>query len=441
MINFREVPGHREFESHALPYLRGAVQRFFGASVKYESEPVDSIKHQYGLDITANARRGVYLVNEGRCAIVLGRILEGREVKAAFALQLTQASFVGMERLLNIFEAALSITVSRNTHRKFADKPHQFGDELLELTISKFFSKGYFDHRSFQVVINLFHDLANSRFEGRNFTTGLVITRSHYAFAEKRGHTREGKIFPLVDSRRLSPVDAVEKRFWYLADGQTSYFIANPSLEVSNLFLADSPRQSLASFVDDYTLSKTIKGGDALFRVTSQSEFSIAGSAGMEFSYKEGRWRVRNLAQIASLIGQALQVEEPFVQGLLYYVFYLSRRRLSSILWVPLDATKVDELLLSSNRLTRQPFSLLEEKHTQTLIRLLSSDGASVFSTDGSLLSFGSIVDISKIRINGVKGTGESVAALLSANGLSVKISQDGTIKLYLGGSAQPLII
>ena len=123
MINFRKVPGHREFESHALPYLRGAVQRFFGASVKYESEPVDSIKHQYGLDITVNARRGVYLVNEGRCAIVLGRILEGREVKAAFALQLTQASFVGMERLLNIFEAALSITVSRNAHRKFADKP------------------------------------------------------------------------------------------------------------------------------------------------------------------------------------------------------------------------------------------------------------------------------------------------------------------------------
>ena len=383
----------------------------------------------------------MYPLADGSGAVILGRVLEGRDVKAAFSLQVLGTSLTGLERFLNIFEAALAITLSHSAPHRFSGKPHQFGDELIELAISKSFSKGYYDHRSFQQLIEIFHNLATTRFEGRNFTTGLVLSRSFYAFAQKHNHSREGTLFPLTTSRKLSPADPIEKRFWYLADGQTSYFLANPSLEVGNVFMADASRQALRSFVDDYTLSKTVMGGDALFRVTSQAEFSITGSSGIEFNFKEGRWRVRNLLELARLIQATLDVGEAFVQSFLFYVFYLSRRRLSSILWVPTDLSQVDALLLSKNQLTTTPFSLTNDKHTQTLIRLLSSDGASIFTTDGTLLSFGSVVDISKIVISGMKGTGESVAAILGRNGVAVKVSQDGTIKVFLKASPSPIII
>lgn len=440
MIDFQHMRGAGEFKKHALPYLLGATKRFFGGSVKYDHNPINTINNQYGIDILQNQKRGVYIV-DSTCAIVLGRVLDGKTVVAAFSLQITNTVFTGLERLLNVFEGVLAITLSHSVKEKFSLKPHQFGDELLELTISKFFSRGHYDYRKFKQLIELFHKLANSRFEGRNFTTGLVLTRSFYAYANKREHTRAGTLLPLREVRKLSPIDPIDKRFWYLADGQTSYFLANPSLEVANAFLANSSRQALASFVDDYTLSKTIKGGDALFRVTSQSEYSITGSEGIEFNFKEGQWRIRSLTQIASLIRSTLKVEEDFVQSLLYYVFYLARRRLSSIIWVPLDATKFDDLLLSKNSLTTTPFSLLDEKHTQTLIRLLSSDGASIFHTDGTLLSYGSVIDISKVAINGVKGTGESVASILAKNGLSIKVSQDGTVKMYSSNNTNPIII
>jgi hypothetical protein len=289
----------------------------------------------------------VYPLADGSGAVILGRVLEGRDVKAAFSLQVLGTSLTGLERFLNIFEAALAITLSHSAPHGFSGKPHQFGDELIELAISKSFSKGYYDHRSFQQLIEIFHNLATTRFEGRNFTTGLVLSRSFYAFAQKHNHSREGTLFPLTTSRKLSPADPIEKRFWYLADGQTSYFLANPSLEVGNVFMADASRQALRSFVDDYTLSKTVMGGDALFRVTSQAEFSITGSSGIEFNFKEGRWRVRNLLELARLIQATLDVGEAFVQSFLFYVFYLSRRRLSSILWVPTDLSQVDALLLS----------------------------------------------------------------------------------------------
>lgn len=440
MIEFENMRGSGEFKKHALPYLLGATRRFFGGAVKFDHNPINSIKHQYGIDILENERRGVYIVNS-TCAIVLGRVLEGKTVVAAFSLQITNTTFTGLERLLNVFEGVLAITLSHSAKDKFSLKPHQFGDELLELTISKFFSRGHYDYRKFKQLIELFHKLANSKFEGRNFTTGLVLTRSFYAYANKRDHTRGGALLPLKEARKLSPIDPIDKRFWYLADGQTSYFLANPSLEVANAFLANSSRQALLSFVDDYTLSKTIKGGDALFRVTSQSEYSITGSDGIEFNFKEGQWRIRSLTQIANLIRSTLNVKEDFIQSLLYYVFYLARRRLSSIIWVPLNAEKFDDLLLSKNSLTTAPFSLLDERHTQTLVRLLSSDGASIFNTDGTLLSYGSVIDISKVTINGVKGTGESVASILANNGLSVKISQDGAIKMFSANLTNPVVI
>lgn len=441
MIDFKEISGARQFELLALPYLRGAVQRLFGGSVKYDARPIGAIKHQHGIDITQNPRRGVYLLEGGAGAVILGRVLEGKEVKAAFSLQLRGASLTGLERFLNVFEAALASTLSHSAAHRFSSKPHQFGDELVEFAISKSFSKGYYDHRSVQQLIEVFHNLSTTRFEGRNFTTGLVLTRSFYAFEQKGNHTREGTLFPLTESRKLSPADPIEKRFWYLADGQSSYFVAGPSLEVGNLFMADASRQVARSFVDDYTLSKTVMGGDVLFRVTSQAELSITGSRGIEFNFKEGRWRVRNLLEIARLVQVTLSVSETFVQRFLFFVFYLSRRRLSSILWVPTDLKQVDALLLSKNQLTATPFSITNERHTQTLIRLLSSDGAAIFTTNGELWSFGSIVDISNVAISGMKGTGESVAAVLGKNGVAVKVSQDGTIKVFLNAMPSPMII
>ncbi len=441
MNEFKDFKNCKEFESFGLPYLIGSVERFFGGAVRYNSAPISALKRHHEIDITINPRRGVYLSEDMSSAIILGKVMNNRLVEAVFSLHVTNTSFIGLEKLLNDFQGALAVTLTRSALAKFAHKPHQFGDELLELAISKYFSKGYYDHRNFQQLIDLFHSLANTRFEGRNFTTGLVLTRSFFAFKQQGNHTREGTAFPLVEERKLSARDPIEKRFWYLADGQTSYFLADPQLMVRNVFLANSGRQGLSSFIDDYTLSKTIKGGDALFRVTSQSEFSVTGASGIDCNYKEGRWRARNLNHIASVIRTTLGVADSFVQAFLYFALYLSRRRMSSILWVPIDLNNIDGMLLSKNRLTRDSFSIINERHTQSLLRLLSSDGASIFSRDGELVSFGSVIDISKVAISGVKGTGESVASILGSNGVCIKVSQDGTIKLYASSSVRPMII
>ncbi|WP_459568533.1 hypothetical protein [Cupriavidus sp. 8B] len=437
---FRNLPYSRTFETLALPHLIAATGQFFGGAISYCSTPMAMMLREHEIDLTLNPGRGVYQLGPNS-AIILGRVLENRHLTAVFSLQISKSSAIGLSNFANIFEAALALSLSRSNRFKFEDRPQQFGEDLVELSIAKYFSKGYYDYRQFLYLIKTFHKLSNTTFEGRNFTTGLILTRSFHAFSQSGPKSREGQRHPLKKNAYISPGNGFDKRLWYLADGQTSFFVCDKHLRILDLFLLTNPEQKLQSFVDDYSLGKTVKGGDALFRVTSRSEFSIAGSGGMEFNFKEGQWRVRNLKSISEIVKSSLGVDEKFVQCFLYFIFYLARRRLSAILWVPKDLAAIDSVLLSKNELTEKPFSILDEKHTRTLLRLLASDGVSIIGVDGSVISYGSVIDTSKIAIKGVKGTGESVSALLSQNGLSVKISQDGNIKLLPGNGYPSMII
>ena len=65
---------------------------------------------------------------------------------------------------------------------------------------------------------------------------------------------------------------------------------------------------------------------------------------------------------------------------------------------------------------------------------MLSSDGATVIRDTGEIEAFGCMVDMSGAEPTGIKGTGETAAGILAKNGFAIKISQDGTIKVFLNG-------
>lgn len=440
MENFKKHKKNKEFDIFCKPYLLSSVSQFFDCEIEYCDKPISKILDEYGIDLLSNPKRGTYIHSSSEVTII-GRVLEDRICKYAMSLTLKNGEFSSIDRLLNVFEAALSLTLSRSHKFGFSDRPSQFGQELIELFIAKYYSKGFFDHRRFQLLIELFKKLATTSFEGRNFTTGLILTKSHYAYAEKRDNYRGGKLHELKEPRTLDQVNMLDKRLWYLSDGQSSFFVCNKQLEMRNCFVLDDSAISPGDFNNQHLLPNTLKGADALLRVTSENELSIIGSSGIEFNYKENRWRVRDLSQISKLIKETLGVSDNFVRALLYYVFYLSKRRFSSIIWVPVDLSNVDSYLMTKNNLTINFLSILDINHKSTLLRLFSSDGASIINTSGEVISFGSVIDTSKASINGVKGTGESVSTLLGKNGLSVKISQDGKITLFGVNDREKIVI
>ena len=57
-----------------------------------------------------------------------------------------------------------------------------------------------------------------------------------------------------------------------------------------------------------------------------------------------------------------------------------------------------------------------------------------IIDANGKIRYFGCIADISKAKAGGIKGTGETAASLLAQNGMAIKISQDGPIKIFIEG-------
>ena len=171
--------------------------------------------------------------------------------------------------------------------------------------------------------------------------------------------------------------------------------------------------------------------------------FSIINSSNIEISYSENQWKFRNYSFIRSLFSKHFNENESLIESLLFYIIYCSKNSISSIIWLPKKLDKVDDLFKSQtkNRFIKQPISITDKSFTNHIIRYLSSDGATIIHDKGLLQYFGCIVDLGKIEINGVKGTGESAAGALASNGISIKVSKDGTIKVFTNKSSKPIII
>lgn len=77
----------------------------------------------------------------------------------------------------------------------------------------------------------------------------------------------------------------------------------------------------------------------------------------------------------------------------------------------------------------------MNEDHQVLIEKILASDGAIVINKDGKIIFESVFADMSNGESSVAKlaGSGETAAKLLARNGIAVKISQDGTIKVFSG--------
>lgn len=156
----------------------------------------------------------------------------------------------------------------------------------------------------------------------------------------------------------------------------------------------------------------------------------------------ENQWKFRDYTYIRKLFLAHFNNID-IVESLLFFVIHCSKNSISSIIWLPDNIDQIGELIKKQtmNRFIKTPISIMDKSFTNHIIRYLSSDGATIIDKNGLLQYFGCIIDLNKIEVKGIKGTGESAAGALSSNGISLKISQDGTIKLFNEKKKQPILI
>ncbi|HBC3912522.1 hypothetical protein ACXIUY_23565 [Vibrio parahaemolyticus] len=436
MKNFTEFKNeYISFTRLALPALKQEVSRFFNCDVKFIAEPLNFAIKTYSIDLTITPRRGFYLIDDNT-AFILGRVIESRQTVVCFALELTNGNFSSLSPFLQTFEGVLSHLTTYGFKTQYTQGAKEFGESMIVETIGKHFGKGRFGYQNIVKLSEIFQRLSNSKFEGEAFSTGLIVSRASSAYSSERDDKRSGgSVLKLTQPIEVSLDFSVDKRFWYLVDGKTSFFLCRANRkkkpEIVDTYFLSAEYNHGDSYIDSYTFSQTLKGSDILLRVVGPGEVSILGATGLEVLYKEGGWRVRSLSDFQNLIRKYANTASEVAEAIVSIVLKVSQVRKSAIIWMPTKQSEQNDILLSKNQAYTSCMTVLNPDHHSTIIRAITSDGATVINATGEVEHYGCLVDMSKIEAIGISGAGEAVGQVLGKNGIAVKVSQDGDIKVY----------
>ncbi|MFD2513032.1 hypothetical protein ACFSRY_04085 [Pontibacter locisalis] len=423
-----------------LPLLKESIETFLNCKVAYLLNPIEQARKRYGLDLPHSSGRGCFPIDAGTF-LVYAKVIDEGKLVTSIGVVLKGKTIGAYRGIIQVLEKSISEKLSSSYGKGFEDCSSLFGDEIIIHTIANYSVRGHIDYQTFQHLLLFFQKLKSTTFEGKPFSTGLIITRARYANTKRGKEEPYREIIPLTVKKNIRSTLDIDRRFWYLVDGKYTYFVATKDLEIQHIMVME-PNEQEQEYLDSNVLSTTLREGDVMFRIENNKLFSILCSNGVEFVYLENRWRIRDYNIIKSYI-RTLVKDARAVDRILYFALYCSKRGISSVIWVPEDMDAISNSVKpeSLHTLVYEPISILESKYTNQILRFISSDGAAVIDPKGYLRYFGCIVDTSKLRVTQIKGTGEAAAEVLSRNGLSIKISHDGMIKLFLPDEEKPVLI
>lgn len=266
--------------------------------------------------------------------------------------------------------------------------------------------------------------LSVSTFEGQFFTTGIIVSSNSKHYTEKHKFKK---------SRTL---DEMEKREWFLADGQNTFFLSDSQCNINSIATIIGAKQSL---FDISELVSSIQAPDFIIRTTGPNEVSVFDSSGKEYVKTENTWHYRYKDNLIDFFKNRINgISDDLCNRILYFAMRCSRSHISTIIWIPADSSdnKIKSVTTDNRiRIWDKCLNVLEIKDEPLILKILASDGAIVIDKNGDILYESVFADVTKVKLNTnvLAGTGETATKCLSDNGVAIKVSQDGTIKIYTG--------
>lgn len=437
-IDIKKLAQYNVLRKHSLNLLTETIESFFSCNVEVFLFPKRDFLIDFKIDIHKNEKRGFYPLDDNSL-LILGRIFKNNSLVTAIGFKLTGVDVNKSSKLLNIFENILTHHLTSGFQNYFEDSALVFGDEIIKQTITGYVSRGAYDSRQIRHLIEYFFKLRTTSFEGKYFSTGAIFTKSTDMFDGTFDSKRFGSSKKLTNPFYISVTDKIDKRIWYLVDGKTSFFLGNKNLCFNNLFILNE-EYSKSNFLEAHSLALTLKGGDFLIKVENEKLLSIITSDGVEFLFFENKWKYRNYNVLKEILASHITTNEKIINSILFYILNCSKKQISTILWFPENMDDIDQYINpnTKNSFVIDNLFITDTQAINHIFRCFSSDGVSIIDKFGKLIYIGVIVDISKASIKGIAGTGESAASVLSKNGLSIKVSQDGVIKIFTKDSQMP---
>ena len=442
MKNASELKNYSIFRKTGLLNLHRSLKELLNCEVNIEENSIDEFSNYIGIDLTENKKRYAYVISDDKVVLSI-KIIAKPEIIALLPILLEGKSIGKMQiGYLEKISSAVSLVLSECYENHFRGGERLFYDYLLERIIHLCFGRGEFNADRFSFIIQYLKKLCLTTFENDNFTTGFIITNSAHDYVKENMHSRKGIMYPLSDSHDLFKYARPDRRMWYLADGVSSFYLMDHSLVIKNLYVIPQKKNMVDSW-SEYSMDKILWGSDIAFRVINHNQISIMNSDGIEFISIENTWKLRDYSIVHSLFSQNTSMNSEVISCILYYILDCSRNNKSVIIWIPSDFSQeaIETVLIGCKKTFKLDINILDERNEQIVKRIITSDGVTVIHKDGKIIYNGCVVNLSKLPYSKkLVGTGESATRLLAENGVAVKISQDGNVKIYYAGDMQPYI-
>ncbi|HTG81424.1 MAG TPA: hypothetical protein VL949_05745 [Geobacteraceae bacterium] len=307
------------------------------------------------------------------------------------------------------------------------------------------------DHRKgfwpIQQLIQLLKNLSYQRYEGKPATTGFIVYRT--TLPELRRLLRH-RMHTFISLQPLQPISAgfLDNPLVYrLIDGNNLFFAANIQMQVTGVVRTSNAlvQTDVERLTNREILSLVRHAGAGAFAVTvnEASEIEVMINPDKLLVRRKGGWAVFDPDIIRSFL--AGSIDAGAIDDLLWTVYALSKNRHGTVILIYNRGARQLAALKKGSVGGDDPIGRLligrvkgraigDLKEAGTLLRILSSDGMTVFNARGRLLETGFIFDTSHAREVVTGGGRTTAASAASFFGKVLKVSQDGPIELYQGG-------
>lgn len=439
MKNIYELRGYNNLKNSGQALIIDFIGNLLNCQVALQQLPIAEFEKRFNIDITTNINRNCYTVDERTRCLKIKVYSEG-EVLAIMPVLLAGENVKSISnRYLEDLAVVLSKQMTICYYNSFRGGTVFFGEQLEKLVVGTCICAKHYDYTRIIYLIELLEKLSATTFEGENFSTGFILSRSLYEYKGKR---RNGELIPLNNEYDIVRTPEIDKRLWYIIDGKDSFYIMDQKLLISNVFIRNHSAESWEEYFDSHLMAGTLLGDDIAFRTSGPNAISIVNSIGIEFIKIENKWRLRNFQSLNTYFKRILQLDEKVRRAIIYYVIMCSRKHSSSIIWIPeeSDEISIDKVIGKKTSLFKRSLNVTDQTHAGIIYRVLSSDGVTIIDKKGNLIYCGGIVRLAIDASEGLMGTGETAAKTLSSNGLAIKISQDGNIKIFSDPKHEPLV-
>lgn len=346
-------------------------------------------------------------------------VLKGRNVK----------KYLTVNSLISKLAEAVSDQITLCYLQDFRGGDWIFGENLARIIVSNCISTRKYDGIKFAHLIEKMEQLSSSTFEGDFFPTGVIVSSDLTKYRNN-----------FFEFRTQRDIDTLDKREWFLSNGKETFFMLDPNMKSGGIYRKSISHSQdyIKGYFEDYYLTNDLKTPDFIVRTVGPNEIAVSDSDGKEFVKIENVWRYRHQKNITSFMVEQLGIKYDVSYALLLYILKCSRKHISSIIWIPYDCSEEAISRLTTNnrvKIWNNELNIMNEDHQVLIEKILASDGAIVINKDGKIIFESVFADMSNGESSVAKlaGSGETAAKLLARNGIAVKISQDGTIKVFSG--------